>query len=876
MAQKRILSPNQDLAANPLENVWVQANAGTGKTSVLVQRLLRILFRGGDAGNTGILCLTYTNAGAGEMRNRILSALRGWAMSSDDELIELLENVAINKPATASDIAHAREIFFRYIDNPDMMKIKTIHGFCEEILRRFPLEAGISPAWNLVSDASQRVLLNDAFEKMINSSDNMRVAAAFAHIVGRISETYMSDLLGILSDQYKHFFEVENIDNYREYFIDTTEKYLNLDLSKKLDVDTEKLKIIINTAREMQNASKKPVKYLDDIINITQQYIDNTIDFEEYKKIYIRADGGKIQNISKRDFLIDEQDRVYELNQRNANQLLFADTIALFDLSAAFTTTYRELKRARNLLDFEDLILYTRRLFSSPATMGWVLSQLDLSLSHILVDEAQDTSPMQWDILRMLSGDFFADGDTEKNPHSIFVVGDTKQSIYGFQGADPHAFATSRDDIAAHIKNNLRTIQEVPLTQSFRSLAAILNTVDEFFGDQSVKALTGFANNDHACFRSGSGLVEIHRVTSKQNDGTDVLRYVQTIADKIKSLIDSGRYLPRDIMVLVQNRRPMAAPLVAELKRRGIDVAGSDRIVLPDFPAVRDMMNVVRFCLKTDDDYSLCCVLKSPIFRLNEDEIFNICNTRNNENFARRAANTDVPAITVYEVLRDMRPDIYERLDEIIKWSETCAPYSFFSNLLNTHNVRAEMIAALGTQIIDPLEEFMTICLAYERTQPGMLRHFIKWFITGGSEIKRDMDASSGVRVVTVHGSKGLEAPVVFLIDTVRTPDADSIVTLPGANTAHPAPWLWAPRACDSTRFADAADAAITAHIAEYYRLLYVAMTRARDQLYIYGYTPHKNAPDISWHNQLWRVLAPAHGTPDDETIRITNDNPPA
>ena len=876
MAQKRILSPNQDLAANPLENVWVQANAGTGKTSVLVQRLLRILFRGGDAGNTGILCLTYTNAGAGEMRNRILSALRDWAMSSDDELIELLENVAMNKPATADDAAHAREIFFRYIDNPDMMKIKTIHGFCEEILRRFPLEAGISPAWNLVSDASQRVLLADAFDKMINMSDSPRIADAFSHIVGRVSETYMTDLLNILSGQYKHFFEVENIDNYRKYFIDTTEKYLDLNSSKKLDKDTEKLKIIINTAREMQSASKKPAKYLDDVVNIAQQYIDNTIDFEEYKKIYIKADGGKIQNISKHDFLIDEQDRVYELNQRNANKLLFEDTIALFDLSAAFTTTYRELKHARNLLDFEDLILYTRRLFSSPATMGWVLSQLDLSLSHILVDEAQDTSPMQWDILRMLSGDFFADGDTEKNPHSIFVVGDTKQSIYGFQGADPNAFATSRDDIAAHIKNNLRTIQEVPLTQSFRSLAAILNTVDEFFGDQSVKALTGFANNDHACFRNGSGLVEIHRVTSKQNDGTDVLRYIQTIADKIKSLIDSGLYSPRDIMVLVQNRRPMAAPLVAELKRRGIDVAGSDRIVLPEFPAVRDMMNVVRFCLNTADDYSLCCVLKSPIFRLNEDEIFNICNARNNENSARRATDKDAPTITVYDVLRDMHPDIYERLNEIIKWSETCAPYSFFSNLLNTHNVRAEMIAALGTQIIDPLEEFMTICLAYERTQPGMLHHFIKWFITGNSEIKRDMDASSGVRVVTVHGSKGLEAPVVFLIDTVRTPDSDSIVELPDANANYPTPWLWAPRACDSERFANAADASMDAHIAEYYRLLYVAMTRARDQLYIYGYTPHKNAPDISWHNQLWRVLAPAHGTPDDATIRITNDNPPA
>lgn len=873
MAQKHTLSPHQDLAANPLENVWVQANAGTGKTSVLVQRLLRILFRGASAANTGILCLTYTNAGAGEMRNRILGALRGWAMASDKDLIEMLENVAINKPATADDAAHAREIFFRYIDNPDMMKIKTIHGFCEEILRRFPLEAGVSPAWSLVSDASQRVLLADAFDKMINMSDNPRVADAFAHIVGRVSETYMTDLLNILSGQYKHFFEVENINKYRDYFIDTTKKYLNLDLEKKLNFDPEKLKIIINTARDMQNASKKPAKYLDDIINITQQYIDRTIDFEEYKEIYIKADGNKIQNIAKRDFLIAEQNRVYELDQQNANRILFADTVALFDLSAAFTTAYRELKRARNLLDFEDLILYTRRLFSSPENMGWILSQLDLSLSHILVDEAQDTSPMQWDILRMLSGDFFSDGATVENPHSMFVVGDTKQSIYGFQGADPNAFAASRDDIAANIKNNLRTIREVPLTQSFRSLAAILNTVDEFFGNPSVAQLTGFSNNDHACFRRGTGLVELHRLTSKQNDGADVMQYVRTIADKIKSLVDSGEYSPRDIMVLVQNRRPMAAPLVAELKRCNIDVAGSDRIVLPDFPAVRDMMNVVRFCLKTDDDYSLCCVLKSPIFRLNERDIFNICKARNDENSARRAADKDAPAITVYEILRDMHPDIYGRLNEIVKWSETCAPYSFFSNLLNTHNVRAEMISALGTQIIDPLEEFMTICLAYQRTQPGTLREFIKWFITGGSEIKRDMDASSGVRVVTVHGSKGLEAPVVFLIDTVRTPDADSIVELPNAADKYPAPWLWAPRACASTRFADAADAAMESHVAEYYRLLYVAMTRARDRLYIYGYAPHKNAPDIAWHTQLWRILAPAHGMPDDETIRITNDN---
>ena len=221
MKDKPILSPDQDKAANPLVNVWVQANAGTGKTSVLVQRLLRILFRSDTKEPSGILCLTYTNAGAGEMRNRILRALREWAVASDADLIELLDGVALNKPATAADIAYARSVFFWYIDNADALKIKTIHGFCEEILRRFPIEAGISPAWTLVSDMNQRVLLQDAFDTLIKTSGNdanaSRVRDAFDHIVGHISEYSLPDLMKIISGQYKHFFPVEDIESYREY-----------------------------------------------------------------------------------------------------------------------------------------------------------------------------------------------------------------------------------------------------------------------------------------------------------------------------------------------------------------------------------------------------------------------------------------------------------------------------------------------------------------------------------------------------------------------------------------------------------------------------------------------------------------------------------
>ena len=500
--------------------------------------------------------------------------------------------------------------------------------------------------------------------------------------------------------------------------------------------------------------------------------------------------------------------------------------------------------------------------------MGWVLSHLDLSLSHILVDEDQATSPLQWDILRSLSGDFFADGDTTQMPHSMFVVGDTKQSIYGFQGADPAAFATSRDMISQQITNNLRTIREVPLVQSFRSTAPVLYAVDKFFADQTVIDISGFNNNPHKCFRiNDMGLVELHKLVSKKESGTDKSDYIKKIAQLIKSIVDSGKYTAGDIMVLVQQRNQFVAPLVSELKKLDIPVAGSDRIVLPDFPMIRDLLNLVRWCLNQADDYSLCCVLKSPIFGLKEQDIFNLCKNKNDINQSRVRDDKNAVLTTVFEVLETLYPDIYSYLLDVKNKSEYMAPYSVFSYVLNNNNIKHNFISALGNQVIDPMEEFMTICLSYERTQPGTLYHFIKWFITGGSEVTRDMDASSGVRIVTVHGSKGLESSVVFLIDTIHMPKSDKIVPISSGNMPV---WLWVPRGEGSQAYADVSEKQSNVQMAEYYRLLYVAMTRAKDELYIHGFTPDKNPPVNAWYTQLWRVLA---GDTVSEYIRITNDD---
>lgn len=871
MIKKAQLSPEQEIVAEPTNNVWVQANAGTGKTSVLTERLLRILFRSKDDMG-GILCLTYTNAAAGEMRNRILAALRGWAMASDDELRELLCGITTNSIPTDADVKHARAIFFRYIDSPEILKIKTIHGFCEEILHRFPTEAGISPSWSLISDAPQKVLLHSALEQVVNSTTlDSNTINAFEHIIGVVSEYKFADLLENIEKQYKNFFRANDFVNYRKYFIETIKKKLNLGLEKNWYFDRNNMQNIVLGAE----TEKKPTKALIDVVNCIKQFIEKTIDFSKYKNCYLCANGNVKRGLNY-DYLIGEINRVREYNDYLINKKNYDDTIALFDLAAAFAKTYQELKQSHNVLDFEDLILYTHRLFSNPETMGWVLSQMDLSLSHILVDEAQDTGPIQWEILQMLAGDFFAEGDRQGLPRSLFVVGDTKQSIYGFQGADPNAFAASRDKIASYIKNNARQIGEPALTQNFRSVKPILDTVDMFFGDAFVIEKTGFMNNPHKCFRVGdTGAVEVHKLLSSADGDTTVMRrqYISEIADKIENMVKTGRRSPCDIMILVQRRSQLVTMMANELKHRGISVAGSDRVVLPEFPVVRDLMNLLRFCINNDDDYSLACVLKSPMFALTDSDVYNICAARNAETERLRRTDKNAPRRTVLEFVKTMRPDVYNVLIDFMNQYNVAGPYTFFMYVLNHYNIRENMIAALGTQIIDPIEEFLTMCLAYERTRPGTLRHFLKWFITSASEVKRDMDAGDGVRIVTVHGSKGLQSPVVFLIDTTVTPKVDKFYDIETDNPDYPV-WVWTPSKTEeeSEEFSELQNLGMRKAIEESFRLLYVAMTRACDELYVYGFTTNKAAPELSWHGMLWDVLSKRDDVYiDEDKIRIDN-----
>jgi len=641
------LSPEQKNAAEPTKNVVVQANAGTGKTFVLVQRLLRILFRefssptgassefrvqSYESRPFGILCLTYTNAGAAEMQSRILSAVMDWARASDEDLMAALTGISHNSPPTKADALKARQIFYYLIDNPHILKIQTIHSFCESVLRRFPIEAGVPPAWRLVSGAEQKRLLKDAFGHMLSSE----LSEAFDNILGAVSEHSLDDLLAALHNEYKRIilFKQNNINIHQ--IIDNTAKYL-----------------------QVQKTQQPP-------------------DFYDNKEKYLTNDG-EIRKQGTKSWTAEDlaaAEAIYDYSQYQNNLKIFENSRDFLTVCSAFADSYADLKNARNLLDFDDILHKTNVLFQNPRAMGMVLSSLDFNLKHILVDESQDNSPEMWSIIFAMLDDFFdiegpsftttpppcgtplslalkcppghfaspAKGtEAAPTPRSLFVVGDAKQSIFSFQGANPSEFNETPEKIEKLSVEKMRQFVSVELSESRRTTRAVLDVADFFFSNAGLAGMP--EKIQHKCWRiDDAGLVQIIPKFLKDGDEKSDKtknRYIRQIADKIESLINDG--VPADdIMVLVQRRNPFAPMLTNELKRRKIQVAGADRVSLPEFSSVRDLLNMLRFAINPSDDASLAFVLRGPLFRWTEAQLMELCIGRDeNKSLFERLKNME-------------------------------------------------------------------------------------------------------------------------------------------------------------------------------------------------------------------------------------------
>ena len=899
--RKNVLSRSsqQMAAADPAHSAWVAANAGTGKTHVLIDRITRLMLAGTPPGR--ILCLTFTKAAAAEMANRLHQRLGQWAVMDDDDLDEELLALLAHKPE-AADFAAARRLFAETLDAPEGLKIRTIHSFCESLLARFPLEAEVPPHFSVIDDRSAAELLIEARDYLFSQAfakPDGPLAQALEHLAELVNENdfagLMRELAGNRSKLHallQNFGSTEGVVMHirRTLGIPETERLADVipaacrdntfdhaglrEAFEALSQGTGKLDqaraAVLDTwlAAPQDRAAMFAGTYVPQFLT---QKMEPTAASRLISKKILKTKPhvlGVLQN---------EQNRVLAvINRLRAHQTIEA-TQSLLTLGHVLTESFERLKRKRDLLDYDDLILTARRLLNTEQSISWVHFKLDGGIDHILIDEAQDTSPEQWDIVASLASDFFTGSGARDVTRTMFAVGDEKQSIFSFQGADPEAFDTMRQYFATQCEQIGQRLDPVELALSFRSVADILQTVDYVFDNAAARE--GLTARDrairHQVSRMGeTGLVELWP-TEKPDDAPESdpwdapldhlpvtsppSKLAKRIADQIKTWLEEKTILesqgrpikPDDIMILVRRRRQFTEEMVRCLKERGIPVAGTDRMILTEQLAVMDLMALGGFVLLPEDDLTLATVLKSPLVGLDEEQIYTLAHGRTGTLWA--ALQQNQASQSAFQAAHDMLNDLLNKADFM-------PPFEFFGHVLDGLEGRKKALARLGPDAADPLDEFMSLALTYERDHVASLQGFLHWLETGRTEVKRDLEQGHGeVRVMTVHGAKGLQARVVFLPDTCAAPDArqDSKLLWQDSDDQNDTSLLlWPPfRDTEENVARSLRDAARLKREQEYRRLLYVAMTRAEDRLYIGGWEGTRKRNPSCWYDLIAPVI---------------------
>jgi ATP-dependent helicase/nuclease subunit A len=865
-------------------SVWVEASAGTGKTTVLTRRVLSLLLA--KTAPSRILCLTFTKAAAAEMANRINETLSRWATSPDGALAQELVEL-IGAMPDGDQLDYARQLFARVLDAPGGITIATIHAFCQSLLRRFPLEAGVAPHFEVMDERSSAEALTASREAVLARAREdvaSPLAQALAEAVQRTYEERFTELLGALAQERARLFEA--LANGFDEFERTLHRLLDLRegetiggiLAEACATGACNEEALLLACRAMLASKAKGDQEKGAIIAawLAAPEMRHSA-FDDYLCAFF-TEGGAGSRYARPitvslareqpDVLaaIDaEADRLQDIRKRRCAAEIYTATAAIARLGAAMLEEYERYKASRALLDYDDLILKTRDLLRKPGIAPWVLFKLDGGLDHILVDEAQDTNPEQWEIVQLIAEEFFAGEGTRDDARTIFAVGDAKQSIYSFQRADPAKFIAMR----GHFQNATgEAWRHVPLQVSFRSVEAVLKAVDSVFARNPANegvALDGQSIR-HIAKRAGdAGLVELWPPIKPEELAASVpwepplkqrgaseprARLAQTIAARIKDWLARGERLdahdrpirPSDVMVLVRRRGPFVGELVRHLKKLDVAVAGADRMILTEQLAVEDMMALAQFLLLPEDDLTLASVLKGPLFGLTEDELFTLAWKRPASLWASLRHHRDETPSLAHAA---------KELEELLARVDYVPPYELFAEVLSARGGRKAILGRLGPEAADPLDELLAAALAYERSHGVSLQGFLHWLVEGAAEIKRDLDqgARDEVRILTVHGAKGLEAPIIFLPDTLQMPVKTNLILWEGERRAGDALPLWMVARDAPPRAAQAAlELAKRKRDQEYRRLLYVAMTRAADRLYICGWQTKRTPPQGNWH----------------------------
>lgn len=867
-------------AADPQSSVWLAANAGSGKTRVLTDRVARLLLAGTQPQR--ILCLTYTKAAASEMQNRLFRRLGRWAMLDDAPLLAELAELGVEYPLSAGTLAAARRLFARAIETPGGLKIQTIHAFCSGLLRRFPLEAGVSPDFTELEERTALQLRREVLEAMAGGS----ASAAMADLAGLGAEAKLDGILAALC-RMTDATPAGDVAA-RAFGVDPGEDAASL-FARAMGDDGAAL--IAALVPLLASGTKTDIEAGQRLKDLRPDW-DGLQVLEKvclYGKSAANPFGPKIDGFPNKGVrsglpanllmaLNGLMQRVAEGRERRLAVVAAGRTTALHRFASAFLPRYDAAKAARGLLDFDDLISRARRLLADPSVAAWVLYRLDGGIDHVLVDEAQDTSPSQWAVIARLCEEFTAGVGARAEDRRLFVVGDKKQSIYSFQGADLETFDRMRGDLA-----DRHAAADVPfrageLVHSFRSSPAVLDIVDRTFEASAAAGLGGPTR--HKAYHPGlPGRVDLWPPVPAPeapdegawHDPVDLpasddarTTLARTIADSIRRMIDAptaivtrdgARWMHEgDVLVLVRRRDRLFHELIRACKARGLAVAGADRLLLGAELAVRDILALLAFLALPDDDLSLACALRSPLFGWSEDDLYCLAQPRGEKVGlwqALRGAGErgDATARAALEVLSDLRDDTDFR-----------RPYEMIERILVRHDGRRRLLARLGPEAADGIDALLAEALTYEQAHVPDITGFVTWMQAGNVEVKRRADSAAGaIRVMTVHGAKGLEAPVVILPDTAkrRPPPSPELVAAEGTV-------LWnVPEAEQPSVLREAQAARRAREEAEHMRLLYVAMTRAESWLIVCAAGETGTGAD-SWHALVADAMARAGAAPLD------------
>src|ERR1700738_1410842 len=565
----------QARASDPASSSFVSANAGSGKTHVLVQRVIRLLLAGVPPEK--ILCITFTKAAAANMAERVFSTLGHWVTLDDDKLDAAIREAGIAQ-ASARLRASARKLFACALETPGGLKVQTIHALCTRLLQQFPFEANVPARFAVLDERDQNEMMERANLAVLLEASRDPESAA-----GRALYTAMASAADV---PFKGVVREACLS--RDHFMAWTDTAGSADaaaaqMSAALGVDPGDR--IEDVEREIVDGPNLPRSRWEEIAAILEtgsksdqdqatrlreaQVFSGAAQVDEYLGVFLTESSSPRKSVVTKK-LCDARPRIAQLFDAEAGRLerlierrravtTRDRTEALLHIATSAAANYRREKLERGLLDYDDLIDKTLAMLDRVSS-GWVHYKLDRGVDHVLIDEAQDTSPRQWDIVAHIISEFTSGaGARDGVVRTVFAVGDEKQSIFSFQGAAPREFDLRRRALMKKFEDAGLKFDPVSFPYSFRSGLAILQSVDHVFRDEAIYRSIHAVENGYPIHDSladaGPGLIdlwELAEADGKQDiegwrapfDGVSVTtpeaQLAKCMQTEIKSLVESG------------------------------------------------------------------------------------------------------------------------------------------------------------------------------------------------------------------------------------------------------------------------------------------------------------------------------------------------